>query len=276
MVKKYCYFNGKIQPVVKTGLSLSDLGVLRGYGVFDFLRTYNRKPFYFKDHFFRFKKSAKLLGLKVPISSDECLDVLNELLIKNNLAEASFRLVLTGGESVDGLSPGSKNTFFILVEDIYELPKNVFIKGSKLITCSHKRLFPESKNLNYITAVMLQTKKKKAGAIEVLYVDDGFISEATTSNIFMIKQGVLYTTKKEILQGITRKIVIKLAKKILPVIEKDISLNELFEADECFITATNKKIVPIINIDGKKISNGKPGVITKELMKLLDDLILNY
>ena len=276
MVKPYCYYNGTIQPTVKVGLPLNDLGILRGYGVFDFLRTYNGKPFHLKDHFARFKNSARLFDLKVPITEKECAAIIWSLMKKNKMEEASVRLVLTGGSSENGILLSKIPSFFILMEDLYEFPTTVFQKGGKLITYEHDRLIPESKNLNYISAVKLQAKKKQAGALEILYVSNDYISEASTSNIFMVKNGVLVTTKEGILAGITRKIVLALAKKNMPVEERPIRLTELLKADECFITATNKKITPIVKIDTAIIGNGRPGEYTKKLLSEFDTLIAKY
>ncbi len=276
MVKPYCYYNGEVKLVAKVGLPLNDLGILRGYGVFDFLRTYNGKPFHLKEHFARFKNSAKLFNLSVPITEKEVAAIIWSLQKKNKMPEASIRLVLTGGLSLNGLSLSKTPSFFMLMEDVYEFPDSVFTKGAKLITFDYERLIPQSKNLNYITAVKLQKAKQKAKAVEILYTNDGYISEAATSNIFLVKDGVLVTTKEGILLGVTRNLVIKLARKIMKVEERPIKLSELLKADECFITATNKKITPIVKINARTISTGKPGEYTKELLSEFNELIRTY
>lgn len=276
MVKPYCYYDGKVQLVTKVGLPLNDLGILRGYGVFDFLRTYNSKPFHLKEHFARFKNSARLFDLKVPITEKECAAIIWSLRKKNKMTDASIRLVLTGGSSANGISLPQRPSFFILMEDLYEFPDSVFTKGAKIITFDYERLIPESKNINYITAVKLQKEKNKAKAVEILYTKDGYISEAATSNIFMVMGDTLVTTKEGILSGVTRNLVIKLARKDMKIEERPIKLSELLKADECFITATNKKITPIVKIDTHTIATGRPGEHTKKLLADFNKLIKNY
>jgi branched-subunit amino acid aminotransferase/4-amino-4-deoxychorismate lyase len=123
----------------------------------------------------------------------------------------------------------------------------------------------------------LEPIKRKAGATEILFLKDNKLYECSTSNIFIIKKGIFYTPKNNILAGITRKVVIDLLNKNkFKVIEKDISEKELFAADEIFITATNKKVLPVIKIDKKIIGNGKVGDLTKQIQQIFDDYILNY
>lgn len=265
-MKKYCYLNGKIIELAKAGIPLNDIGLLRSYAVFDFLRTENGKPFLFKEHFARFQNSAKILELKVPIKADKCLSILKQLLKKNKVTEANFRLVLTGGPTNDGLSFTRPN-FFILVEELYSFPPKVFANGGKLITYEHERQWPEAKTTNHLMTIKLQKTKKKAGAVEILYVSRGKVLEASTSNFFLVKGNTLVTPKNNILTGTTSNLVITLAKKVgMSVEERDMFVGELTEASEAFITATNKKITPVVEIDTMRVGKGRVGEKTKMLM----------
>lgn len=143
-MKKYCYANGKIVELAKARVAPNDIGLIRGYSVFDFLRTENGKLFLFPEHFARLNRSAKMLDLKVPISEANCQKILKQLLKKNKVTDASFRMVLTGGPTTDGMTVIKPN-FFILVEDLYNYPAATFTKGGKIITYEHQRLFPEAK-----------------------------------------------------------------------------------------------------------------------------------
>lgn len=273
VMKKFCYCNGKIQELSKARIAPNDIGLIRGYSVFDFLRTENGQLFLFDEHFARLQRSAKMLDLKVPINTAKCLTVLKQLLKKNKLKDASFRLVLTGGPTEDGMS-FKKPNFYILVEDVYNYPPKVFKEGGKIITYEHQRLFPEAKTTNYLTAIRLQKEKKKAGAIEILFTFRGKVLETATSNIFIIKANTLVTPKDNILLGTTRAVVIKLAKKLgFSVEERDVFVGELTEASEIFITATNKKITPIVMIDNMSVGRGEVGEKTKVLMAAFEDLI---
>jgi len=275
-VKPYCYLNGKIVPLAKAGLSLSDLGILRGYGVFDFLRTYNGKPFYFHEHFARFRHSAEIIGLKVPVGEAVVRDLITELCKKNRVSDASIRMVLTGGETKDGFSM-IRPSFFILIEDLYQFPASVFTKGAKIITHEYERSFPRAKTTNYSTALMLKTKKERAGAVEILYTKNKLVLEASTSNIFLVKNGRISTPEDGVLHGITRGIVLALAQKLgIPHTCRAVRVSELSIADEVFLTATNKDVTPIVSVDGKKVGKGTVGPVTKQLLDAYQELTKSY
>jgi len=263
----YCFFNGKIVQSNKPLLMVNDIAVLRGYAAFDFMRIYNGVPFQFKDHMARFKNTAKLMGLKNPFSDAQIKDALDQLVHKNKDKNYHVRFILTGGETKDGLF-SSVPVFYILFEKLSNLPDSLYTKGAKLITHEHQRILPEAKNSSYTQAVLLQNKRLKARAVEILYTNNTLVLEASTSNIFIVKDNVVCTPKDNILRGITRKLVLELAHKLkYKTNEKEISIDELFDADEVFLSATNKKILPIVQIDSHTIGDGKVGKITKKLLE---------
>lgn len=267
MTYKYCYFQGSIIPFDKAHISLNDLGVLRGHGVFDFYRTYNSKPFYLKEHYVRFQNSAKSIGLSVPVTLKEFEEITLDLLKKNKVKDASFRAVLLGGPVENSLS-SAKPTFYILTEEVYEPTKAQLEKGVSLMTHEYLRYIPEAKTTNYLEAVKMQKEKIRQKAYEILYISDGMVLECSTSNIFMIKGKHLITPSKNILKGITRRVALKIAKKDFIVEERDVEIYELLLADEVFISGTNKQILPVIKIGKKMVGNGKVGEKSKLLMKL--------
>ena len=275
--KRYCYFNGKFLTFKKVKISPYDLGILRGYGVFDVMRTRNGKPFLLGDHWERLRNSAKELNLKVPANKRNFQEIITKLLKRNGFRESVIRTVLTGGISKNGFNFEGRETFYILIEKFQPLPRECFTKGISVITLEYLRDIPEAKITNYIAAVKKQKEKNKRRALEIIYTSKGKALEASTSNFFIIKNGKLITPKKNILFGITRKLVIKLAKENgFNVREKEIKTDELFSADEMFLTASNKDIVPVVKVDGKKIGNGKAGKITKDLMKIFQEFAENY
>lgn len=274
---KYCYFNGKIILEDKAHIGMHDMGVLRGYGVFTFLRTYNGKPFFLKEHFNRLKRSAEELRLKVPVSYREIGPIIKKLLKKNKFLESNIRIVLTGGQSKSGMDYDYNSpTFFVLIEKLHKYPASIYKNGARLIVHEYQRKFPRSKTTDYIMAMKLQGIRKKQKAIEILYVSDGFILEAATSNFFIFKKDKLITPKDNVLTGITRNFVISLAKSKFKVEEKNIAFKELKSATEAFITATNKEIIPVVKIGDQKIGNGKVGPGTKLLMELFKKRTQNY
>jgi len=275
-MKQYCVFGSHIIPLSKAGLPLNDLGILRGYAVFDFLRTYNGKPFLFNEHWARFKRSAHLVGLSIPIAKSVALQLMVRLMKKYGVKNASFRLVLTGGSTINGMT-STAPLFYILYESLHTLPASVYTKGAKLITQEYLRPFPGAKTTHYLMAITLQGKKRRASAVEVLYVHNKLVYEASTSNIFIISKGALVTPKDSVLPGITRALVIKLARTLkLKIVERPVLVKELFTADEVFITATNKELTPIVAVDRREVGGGVPGPVTQQLLRAYRQYCSSY
>ncbi len=264
-----CYLNGEIVPLADAKIGILDLGILRGFGVYDGLTAFSGEPFHFKDHWERFQTAAHALGLTIPYSADEVRDAMRKIIAHNaSGARANLRMILTGGVAEGGLTytPG-RETLFITAESAIPLPNELYTHGGSITLHEHQRFMPEIKSTNYITAVTLQKKRLAADAIEVLYIHDNKVLECATSNIFMVKDGALHTPDSGILKGVTRKIILELADGTYPTSEHPISLNDIHDADEVFITGSFKDIVPIVSIDDHTIGSGKPGPITRDMMK---------
>jgi branched-chain amino acid aminotransferase len=268
------YWNGKFVEDSEISISAFDLGVLRGYGVFDVMRTENGKPYNTEKHWQRFTNSAKLLGLTIPVTEEEFKSTLLQLAEKNiseDVPNVNFRAVLTGGPSSDAFHPEKgRETFFILATPFSILGAEVYENGAKLITLEHQRDLAEAKVTNYIKAIQNSETKKQQGATEILFVKEGKVKEASTSNFFAVIHGKLVTAKENILLGTTRNLVIDIAQEAgLEVEERDPNLEEVLAADEAFLTAVNKYIVPVTRIDEQTIGSGKPGRVTSTLSNLL-------
>ncbi len=274
-MQRYCYLNEKIIPYNKACIKPTDIGLLRGYGVFEFLRTYYGKPFLLSKHLKRLVCSAKYLGLKVPKTQPQIEEIIKELIKKNRVEECAIRIILTGGESKDSKTFQS-STFCILIEDICNYPKRIYEKGIKLATVDYKREIPEAKTLNYIVGIRELKRAKEQKAFEPLYVFDNSVLECATSNFFIFKNNVLITPKKDILLGVTRNLIIKLAGKKFKIEERELLKKELDNASEAFITATSKEIIPVVKIDNKKIGDGRVGKNTKILMEIFQDFIKKF
>ena len=277
-MKKYCYFNGKIIALNKVGINPYDIGLLRGYGVFDVMCTENKKPFLLDLHWKRLQDSAKELNLKIPIAKNEYKNILQKIIKLNGFPKSVIRTILTGGPSDNGFSYISGNeTFLILIEKFINLPKEIYSKGAKTITLKYNRQIPLTKTTNYITAIKHQKIKEKNKAIEIIYFQNGNFLEASTSNLFIIKNNLIITPKENILSGITRNLIIKLAKqKGINIEEREIPEKDFLAASEVFLTATNKGIVPIVKVDNRKVGNGQVGEITKLLMNTFNDFSNKY
>ncbi len=276
-MKSELYFlNGKFVKEKEATISINDLGLLRSYGVFDVLRTYNGKPFLLNEHLSRFFTSAKEVNLKIPYAKPAISKHIFQLLKKNGQKESLIKIVITGGVSEDGMTPGNKPTLLIITKNLLPAKKEVFEKGVKLITYEHERFMPSAKTLNYIHLMKSFPRLKKEKAFTLLYTTKGRVSEGATCNIFIFKKGTLITPNSEILNGITREYILKLAKKLFPIQKRKVYLKELLRADEAFITLTTKGIVPVIKVNKQLIGSGKPGPKTKQLMKFFEEEIIRF
>lgn len=264
----YCYLNGRILKIKDAKISPFDLGFTRGYAVTEVLRAYNGKIFLFNEHWLRLKKAVKALRLNLKETKKEVKDIMLKLMNKNKCMNANIKLVLSPGVGKTDLDIGENETLFLYAQEYTDYPKNCYNKGVKLMSVDFKRNLSEVKSSDYIQAVCLRNQLKKQKAFEILYILNGYVTECSTSNIFMIKKGVLITPKKDVLFGITRNFVISFASKAMKVIEKDVKINDLLKADEVFITATSKQIMPVTKINEHIISDGKVGKNTKMLQGL--------
>ncbi len=262
------FLNGKYIPSHLALIPIADISVLRGYGVFDFLVTYKQKPFMLTEHVDRLFASASKIGLKVPYTRKEISGFVLRLIAKNKDKAKDFtlRLVVTGGVSSSNLFPEGKANTAILIEKRMPYPASCYNFGIKLKSFEYLRPFASAKHIDYLTAAVEKRKANKAGFLEVLYTCDGRILECTTSNFYLVQNGVVITPKADILHGITKKVVLNLARKHFKVEEREVLMSELSSASEVFISASDKEIMPVIKIDGFKIGPGAPGPVCQKIM----------
>lgn len=277
-MRRYAYINGKILPHEKAAIRIDDIGLTRGFGIYEGIMTYGGHPFALALHYKRLSDAAKLLGLSIPLSLKELEKVIITLIRKSDFIHPVIRLLLTGGETVAGICFEKRaSTCIVFLEELSVPSKEAYEKGGALITAEYARQFPEAKTINYIAAVTLQPKILKAKALEALYVSKGKVLESTVSNFFIVRKRVLLTAKNGVLPGITRHLVIMLARRAgYKVKERDISFRETLSADEAFLTSSFKEVVPISMIDGKKIGKGIPGPATKELKRLFTEYVADF
>ena len=264
----HCYFNGAVIPFEDAHIRPDDLGMLRGFAVYEGITALNGKPFHYGDHWDRLVGSAAALGLEIPQSKEQLEHGLRDLLAQDApVGRASIRLILSGGAALGGLEYVPSNTLlYTLAEPASPCPESWYTEGASLITSQHERFMPEFKTTSYITAVMLQSKRKESGAAEILYIAHDQVLECATSNIFIVKDGKVSTPADAILKGITRKVAIELLSATHTVQERAVSAQELYDADEVFMTSSFKDIVPIISVDGTTVGGGEPGPVTRKLM----------
>jgi branched-chain amino acid aminotransferase len=259
-------------------VSVKDIIVLRGFGVFDFLITYNRRPFHLKEHVQRLENSAAGIGLELRHTNAEICGIVEETVRRNpHHQESGIRIVYSGGVSSDGVTPEGNGILMVMVTPKLELPQGWYTQGAKIITVDMERFLPGAKSTNYLSAVYAQQQAKKQGAIEAMYVDrHGRILEGTTTNVFFFHNTRLVTPHRDILPGITRSVVLKLAGEHFEVEDRDVHLSELPHMDEVFITASNKEVVPVVMVNDLQVGNGRPGRDTQSVMRLFRDYTSAY
>ncbi len=268
------YVGGRWVHPHEATLSINDIAVLRGYSVFESLRTYDRRPFHLEEHLKRLYHSAVLIGLEIPWSSRFIADTILETIARNTYKHASIRLLVTGGESDDGITPSGKPVLVVMITPLGERDMERFARGIKLIITRLQREAPEAKTTNYMAAVQALKEAANRGAADALFVNEqGHVQEATRSNFFIFRGDKLVTPRDGVLHGITRNVVLQLAQDRFAVEERPILLEEIPLADEAFITSSSKEITPVVKIDYLVIGNGKPGPRTTELEQRFIEMI---
>jgi branched-chain amino acid aminotransferase len=278
------YINGRFYSKNNAKISVFDHGFLYGDGVFEGIRSYNRLVFKLKEHIDRLFESAHSLMIKISLSKKGTIEAVIKTLKVNKLSNAYIRLVVSRGEGDLGLDPRKcrrKANIVIIADEIALYPARLYQKGLKIITVPTIRNHPEAlnpqvKSLNYLNNILAKIEAINAGYQEAIMLDPlGYIAECTGDNLFIVKSQELYTPPQCMgtLRGITRDTVLDVARELsIPTHEHVLTRHELYIADEAFLTGTAAEIVPVVCVDGRLIGSGKPGKITKLLMREFHNL----
>ena len=259
------FLNDRFVENTEALLHVSDLSIQRGYGVFDFSRTVNGVPLFLNDHLQRFYNSAAYMHLPLKYSMQELSSIVQELIQRSSIPEAGIRMGLTGGYSPDSYHPAEAN-LILTCNPVKITTEEEFKTGYSIITHRYQRELPHVKSINYMMAVWLQPLLKEKQVNDLLYYNNESITEFPRANVFIVTpDSKLITPEKNILHGITRKNVLSLAAEMMTVEKRDITIDELISATEVFLTATTKRILPILKINGRPVGNGKVGKITTTL-----------
>lgn len=264
-----CFSDNRFVPLKKAGLTVIDLGLQRGYGVFDFLRIANNVPLFLDDHLERFLFSAKEMRLLKNETGEKLKGIIATLLKENDLPDSGIRILLTGGPSPDGYQILDPN-LIIIQQPITPPPDRIFQNGIKLVSYYHQRQLPHIKTTDYLMAVWLHPWITEKGADDILYHQNGIVSECPRSNFFIVtKEKKLVTPGRNILKGITRKILLTLAiSNGMVVEERDLLMEEISNATEAFITNSTKRLIPVTQIDDIFYKPFNDGGITNQLYDL--------
>ncbi|ALW86721.1 amino acid aminotransferase [Hymenobacter sedentarius] len=265
----YAYLHGQFTPLDRAFLHVSDLAVQRGYGVFDFFKVHAGQPLFLEAYLDRFYRSAQLLELAVPLARPALRAVIEELIERNRLPLSGVKLLLTGGYSANGYEPGAPN--LVVTEQPLALPTPAQVAaGIRLITYDYVRELPAAKSINYVTGIRLLQQLKARGAGEVLYHHQGVITESPRANFFIVKHDhTVVTPATDVLAGITRQNLLSLPESPYRLTEGLVTLAEVYQAKEAFLTSTTKRVLPVVQIDDVVLGTGQPGPVTRALLQAL-------
>ncbi|RMF91996.1 MAG: branched-chain-amino-acid transaminase [Planctomycetota bacterium] len=278
------YINGKHYDKEEAVISVYDHGLLYGDGVFEGIRSYGGKVFRLQEHLDRLWDSAKAILLEIPISKEEMARAIVETLKLNGIEDGYIRVIVTRGAGTLGLDPNrcSNPQVIIITDHISLYPKELYENGLEIVTASTIRnhpgaLSPRIKSLNYLNNILAKIEGLKAGCVEALMLNHkGEVAECTGDNLFLVRNGKLYTppTDAGILEGITRNVVIELAREAgLEVLEVPLTRHDVYAASECFLTGTAAEVIPVVKVDDRPIGDGKPGPITRDLIARFHRLV---
>ena len=272
------WLDNKLVDEADARISVFDHGLLYGDGVFEGIRVYSGRIFELDAHIKRLYESAGVIRLVIPMEKDTLAKTVEKTAEANGVIDGYIRLVATRGVGTLGLNPFvcENGRLFIIADNIQLYPEELYEKGMKVISATTIRshplsLPPQVKSLNYLNNIMAKIEALDNNVPEaIMYNHEGYVAEATGDNVFIVKDGVIYTPPVSAgsLAGITRGIVIKLAKvENLEVVEKNLTRFDLYTCDEFFLTGTAAEVIGIVDIDGREIGDGKPGPCTRLLRK---------
>jgi branched-chain amino acid aminotransferase len=260
------YVNGEWVHPQDARISINDVGLLRGYSIFESLRTYDHQPFHLDEHLRRLFHSAEIIEMQVHYEQAFLAQMVHEVIAHNTYKHATVRMLLTGGVSEDGILPGKNNGLAIMITELAERDMQRFARGVKLTTTKLQRVSPEAKTSNYVSAIRALQEARQQEASDALFVNaEGHVLEGTRSNFFVFRGDTLITPGQGVLLGVTRNTVLELARQRFQIEERPILLEELGQVEEAFITASSTEITPVVRIDDVTIGDGRPGKRTYEL-----------
>jgi D-alanine transaminase len=275
---KLVYINGEIVPYQEAKVGIEDRGYQFADGIYEVIVIYEDRPFKFEEHFVRLKKSAEGLDLNYH-NYTQLKEDAKELIKKSQFSNIKLYIQITRGVTSrnhaypDEMFPNVVMT----VDKLKGKPDYYYQEGVEAITVPDERWSRcNIKSISLLPNILAKKKAKKAGAYEAIQIRDGFITDGTSSNVFIVKNEKIITppATNYLLNGITRRVVIEEADRLdFEVQESSVSLYDLLNADEVFLTGTTTEIMPIINIDGRAIGSGSPGEYTRALYQRYQQII---
>jgi len=276
--EQWIFLNNEFVTKENAKVSVYDHGFLYGDGVFEGIRVYSGNVFRLKEHIDRLYRSAKSILLNIPYTTEELTDIIVQTVRKNELQDAYIRVVVSRGVGDLGLDPFKckQPQVVVIAEPLAIFPKHLYETGLEIITVATRRnrpdvLSPKVKSLNYLNNVLVRIEAHLANVSEALMLNDqGYVAEGSADNVFIVKNGVLYTPPGYVgaLEGITRDAIVEIARELGYVVkEEPFTRHDVYTADEVFLTGTAAEVIAVVKVDGRVIGNGAPGEHTKRLLE---------
>lgn len=277
------YLDGQLVSKEDAKVSVFDHGFLYGDGVFEGIRIYNRRIFRLEAHVTRLYRSAKAIWLTPPHSPEEMAQIIRDTVAANQLEDGYIRAIVSRGKGDLGLDPRKcpHPTVLVIADGITLYPAEVYEQGMECITVSTRRnrpdaLSPAIKSLNYLNNILAKIECIRAGVPECIMLNDaGLVAECSGDNLFILHTD--YRGRQELrtppvtagsLEGITRDAVLQIAEEMgIRCAEVDVSLFDIYSADEAFLTGTAAEVVPLTMLDNREIGDGTPGKLTQEITR---------
>lgn len=276
----WIYVNDRFVKQEDAVVSVFDHGFLYGDGVYETIRSYGNRIFMCEAHIARLYRSAEAIGLTVPVPRKRWPDLLRESMARNDVGnerrDAYLRITISRGTGDIGLDPSlcPSPTVVLMAKPLIAPAASLYEQGVALIVARTRRnlpaaLSPQIKSTNFLNNILAKREALAAGAFDSLLLNwESHLAECTVSNLFFVTDGTVRTPSVDcgILDGITRNLVLELAGELhFPIEEGRFTVDQLYRADECFLTNTSMEIMPVVSVDHRPIGPGKPGPVTGRL-----------
>ncbi len=286
MSSQWIFLSGEFVKKEEAVVSVYDHGFLYGDGVFEGIRAYAGNVFKLDEHLQRLFESARSILLEVPYTKEELTQIIVDTIRKNQLEDAYIRVVVSRGSGNLGLDPlnCSEPRLVVIAEALALFPKELYERGLRMGSVASRRnrpdvLSPQIKSLNYLNNILVKLEANQAGVDEALMLNDqGYVTEGSADNVFVVKDDIIITPPVYLgaLEGITRNAIIDLAKENgYTVKETPFTRHDVYVADEVFLTGTAVEVIAVVEVDGRKINDGRPGRITNQLLKEFRKVVTN-
>jgi D-alanine transaminase len=271
------FLNGKFMPIEEARVPVLDRGFIFGDGVYELVPVYSRVPFRMDEHLARLERSLAAARIRNPYSRAEWRDLILQLVAKQSFEDQGVYFQVTRGVAKRDHSfpKDAAPTVFIMSNPLVNPPQELIERGAAAVTATDERwLHCDIKSISLIGNCLLRQLSAEAGAAETILFRDGKLTEASASNVFVVRRGVILSPPKSnlILPGITYDVIVELAQGAgLPLEFRELTRDDVSSADEIWVTSSSKEVLAITTLDGKPVGDGRPGPAFRAMYRLYQE-----